>query len=348
MQLSSLGWNDHFQSCFSPYRGPGLHPSRIAGQERNRYLVFGEFGTASAEVAGRFRFAARSPADFPTVGDWVAVTLDGGQTGIIQAVLSRTSVFSRKAAGRVAEEQALAANIDTVFIVAGLDHEFNPRRIERYVVTAWDSGATPVLILNKTDVCPDIQRAIQQASDAAPGVPVLPVSARDGSGLDSVAAYLSPGITIVLLGSSGVGKSSLVNRLAGTDMQAIAEVRQDDSRGRHTTTSRDLIVLPCGALLIDTPGLRELQLLADDDGLDAAFDDIARLADGCRFADCRHDHEPECAVKRAVEATELDPGRLASYHKLQREARRTAERMRLREARQAKGNGRRLGSGTHP
>ncbi|MBN1426110.1 ribosome small subunit-dependent GTPase A [Candidatus Fermentibacteria bacterium] len=340
MQLSSLGWNDHFGSCFAPYRDQGFYPGRIAGQERNRYLVFGEFGAASGEVTGRFRFATNSVADFPVVGDWVAASVDGGDTAAIHAVLSRVTVFSRKAAGRVAEEQALAANVDTAFIVTGLDHEFNPRRIERYAVTAWDSGATPVLVLNKTDVCLDVEAAVHRASDAAPGVAVVPVSARDGSGLDSLAAYLSPGITVVLLGSSGVGKSSLVNRLAGTDMQAVAEVRQDDSRGRHTTTSRDLIVLPDGALLIDTPGLRELQLMADDEGVDAAFDDVARLADGCRFADCRHDHEPGCAVKRAVEAGEIHPSRLASYHKLQREARRTAQRMRLRESRLAKRQGR--------
>jgi ribosome biogenesis GTPase len=235
----------------------------------------------------------------------------------------------------VAEDQILAANIDTVFIVAGLDNEFRVRRIERYVVTAWDSGATPVLVLNKADICPDIEPFVRQASDAAPGIPVVPISAKEGSGLDSLAPHLTPGTTVVLLGSSGVGKSSLVNRLLNEDRQAVRAVREGDKggdKGRHTTTSRELIALPGGALLIDTPGLRELQLAADDEGLDAAFDDIVALADGCRFDDCSHGQEPGCAVKEAVERGELPRDRLTSYLKLQRELRRTAVRKTLRAA----------------
>jgi ribosome biogenesis GTPase len=333
VHLESLGWNSHFESCFAAHLNHGHHPGRIAGQERTRYTVCTEFGATAAEVSGRLRFEARAPADFPVVGDWVALSAATAlEPAVIQAVLPRKTAFSRNAAGRVAEAQVLAANVDTVFIVAGLDHEFNPRRIERYVVAAWDSGATPVLVLNKADICPDVEAHVGQALDTAPGVPVVPVSAKEGSGLGSLTPHLSPGTTVVLLGPSGVGKSSLVNRLAQADLQVVAAVREADGKGRHTTTARELIPLPGGALLIDTPGLRELQLAADESGLDAAFDDIAALAERCRFSDCRHDQEPGCAVKQAMERGELPPSRLASFRRLQRELRRAAVRRSLREA----------------
>jgi len=332
MQIDSLGWNEYFNAQFHDFRNSGYTPGRVAGQARDRYTIWGDFGILSAEVSGKFRFETRSRSEFPVVGDWVvALPHENGKSATIHALLPRRSSFSRKQAGFVTEEQILAANMDIIFVVAGLDQEFNPRRLERYVVTAWDSGAMPVIVLNKADICSDLSKYRDEAQKSAPTTPVVTMSAKTGEGIDVLDQYLRPGTTGVLLGSSGVGKSSLINRLAGEERQLVTDVREGDSRGRHTTTNRELIVLPGGALIIDTPGLRELQLWADEEEVDAAFSEIGELAEKCRFRDCNHENEPGCAVLEAVADGLLDEARLRNYRKMRREQRRLSTRKKLHE-----------------
>jgi ribosome biogenesis GTPase len=338
MSLLSLGWNARTESLFVPHRGRGLEPARVAREDRDRYAVLDESGARSAELAGRLRHDARTRAELPAVGDWVALRPGAASSAVIEAVLPRASSFVRKVAGDTTEEQVVAANVDTVFLVSGLDGDFNPRRIERYLAAAWESGAEPVVVLNKADLAADLDARIAEAEAAAPGAAVVPLSALAGDGLGALAAWLAPGRTVALIGSSGVGKSTLVNALLGTERQATAAVREDDSRGRHTTTHRELVPLPGGALLLDTPGMRELQLWGDEESLDGAFPDIAGLAASCRFRDCRHEAEPGCAVLGAVDSGRLDGGRLVSWRKLQRELARLAARTnaRARAAEQAR------------
>jgi ribosome biogenesis GTPase len=274
-----------------------------------------------AEVAGGLRHGASSALDLPAIGDWVGVRLlEGSDRPLIQAVLPRRTAFVRRAPGDRAVAQVLAANVDTVFLVVGLDADFNLRRLERTLVLAWESGAEPVVVLNKADLAAsalDTRRA--EVAGIAPGVPTVVLAARRGEGLEALAPWLGAARTVALLGSSGVGKSTIVNRLLGREKQKTQEVREADQRGRHTTTHRELVVLPGGALLIDTPGMRELQLWEGDGALGDTFDDIAAIAPGCHFRDCRHDTEPQCAVKAAVERGEITPGRLDSYQRLRRE-----------------------------
>jgi ribosome biogenesis GTPase len=320
--LESLGWNSSFAEAFREYAEQGFVPGRVVLAERGIYGLSTAAGDVKAELAGRLRHHAVSAADLPAVGDWVALRARAAEQGVtIHAVLPRRSAFSRKLAGAPTEEQVVAANVDTLFLVSGLDRDFNPRRIERSVTLAWESGAAPVVLLNKADACPDPAARGDQARAAAPGVPVHLVSALAGTGLDALSPYLRPGRTLALVGSSGVGKSSLANRLVGREVQATREVRARDGRGRHATTRRELIALPGGALLIDTPGLRELQLWADGPGLAEAFEDIGALAASCRFRDCAHGDEPGCAVRRGV-----PEDRLESYRKLQAELRSLAVR----------------------
>jgi ribosome biogenesis GTPase len=318
--LVALGWTQERAKEFAPFADSGLVPARVAAVHGEIYRVWAAAGEALAEPSGRLRHASTSPADFPSTGDWVVLRSPAGEgRGAIDAVLPRRGYFSRKVAGDKTEEQVLAANVDTVFLVAGLDGDFNPRRIERALVLAWESGASPVIVLSKADVCADVAAHRVDVEAVAPGVPVLALSALAGDGLEALAPYLVPGLTIALLGSSGVGKSTLINRLLGWERQATREVRSHDSRGRHTTTHRELIVLPGGALIIDTPGLRELQLWAEGGGLSGTFEGIEALAASCAFRDCRHESEPRCAVRQAVEEGELDAERLASYFKLRAE-----------------------------
>jgi ribosome biogenesis GTPase / thiamine phosphate phosphatase len=320
LELEKLGWSSSFEEAFAPFAGDGLVPGRVSAGFTQLYRVTTATGELLAEVTGRFRHEVKRPEEFPAVGDWVAVRPRPGEDrAAIHAVLPRKSAFVRGAAGTATEAQVLAANLDTVFLVAGLDADFNPRRVERALVLAWESGASPVVLLNKADLRPDAEAVRLEVEALAPGVPVHAVSGRLGEGLVALGPYLAPGRTVALLGSSGVGKSTLVNRLLGEERQATAEVRAHDQRGRHTTTHRELVLLPGGAVLVDTPGLREVQLWATDDGLAAAFDDVARLAADCRFRDCRHQGEPGCAVVAAVEAGALGEERLASHHKLRRE-----------------------------
>ena len=239
----------------------------------------------------------------------------------IHAILPRRGRFSRKAAGDETREQVLAANVDTVFLVTGLDGDYNPRRIERYLVTAWDSGADPVVLLSKADLCEDVPARVAEIESVAPGVPVHAVSSLRREGLEAVRGYMHTGRTVALLGSSGAGKSTLINALLGEERLRTREVRESDSRGRHTTTRRELILLPGGGLVIDTPGMRELSLWQADEGLPATFDDVAALAAGCAFKDCRHESEPRCAVRAAVAAGGLAAERLESWRKLEGERR---------------------------
>ncbi len=320
MTLESLGWDARWQFQFDEIAGEPQVPARILAQHRGRYTAAAEGDPFDAIVSGKFRHEHDGAAAFPAVGDWVVLDppeRDGPR--IIQAVLPRHSSFSRKAAGDRTDEQLVAANVDTVFIVVGLDGDFNLRRIERYATLAWESGATPVVLLNKSDLCDDVAGRVSDAADAAPGVDVHALSAERGDGLDDLAAYAQPGKTLAFLGSSGVGKSSLVNRLLGDERQATQSVREDDSRGRHTTTHRELFALPSGVCVIDTPGMRELQLWASPESVSAAFPDVESLAEQCRFTDCSHADEPGCAVQEALESGELDGGRYASYRKQQKE-----------------------------
>lgn len=335
MKLTELGWDAFFGALFAPHREAGLIPARVVAQHRDLCLAAGEAGELAAEVSGRFRHETKDRSGYPAVGDWIAVEPFAADRGLVHAVLERRSAFIRKSPGGVTEAQVVAANVDTVFLVSGLDTDFNLRRIERYLTTAWDSGATPVIVLNKRDLCPDIEAVVTQVESIALGTPILAISASDGANIEALTACLGPGKTAVLLGSSGVGKSTIINRLLGAERQATAPVREADSHGRHTTAHRELIALPGGGLLIDTPGMRELQLWADEESLAHAFGDIEKLAAGCRFKDCRHEEEPGCAVRRAVEDGALERGRLESYLKQRRELEQLALKQDKRSRRQA-------------
>lgn len=320
MQLALLGWDERFSSAFAPYYESGLTAGRVILQHNHIYTIATEAREIRAQVSGRLRHEAVSADELPSVGDWVALRLsDGDGTALIQAVLPRRSKFSRKGAGRATREQVVAANIDTVFLLVGMDNDFSPRRVERYLAAAWASGAAPVVVLNKLDLCVDPIARVAAIEEVAPAVPVHAISALRGDNLDVVAAYCALRRTVALLGSSGVGKSTLINALLGGDLLATAAVRQKDSRGRHTTTHRELTFLPGGCMVIDTPGMRELQLWEADEGVQVTFDEIETLARGCRFRDCQHQHEPGCAVRAAAEAGELAADRLSSLHKLQKE-----------------------------
>ncbi|WOD41690.1 ribosome small subunit-dependent GTPase A [Nodosilinea sp. E11] len=320
MNLTELGgWNTTCDRAFAPWAEAGFEAGRVALEHRGAYQLLTLAGELAAEIAGQFRHQAEGEHDYPAVGDWVVVQRQKGAPAMIQAVLPRQSEFVRKMAGGKTEGQVVAANIDTVFLVCGLDGDFNLRRIERYLVAAWESRARPVIVLNKADTCADLGDRLDQVAAIALNVPIHAVSAATGDGLEQLEPYLGPGQTVALIGSSGVGKSTLTNSFLGVPYQATQTVRDDDSRGRHTTTGRHLLPLPSGALLIDTPGMRELQLWTTSEGLGATFADIEELAEDCRFRDCRHQGEPGCAVEAAVEAGTLGRDRLHSYHKLQRE-----------------------------
>jgi ribosome biogenesis GTPase len=317
--LEALGWDEGFAAALAASAGRGQQAGRVLGEYRGGFRVATAEGEVAAEVSGKMRYDALDRSDMPVVGDWVALS---GRA--IQAVLARRSVFRRLDPG--GGEQLLAANVDLAFLVMSLNRDFNLRRLERYLTVVWSSGARPVVILSKADLVTDLERRVAEVRLVAAGAPVLAVSVPLSQGLDDVRSHLAPARTAVFLGSSGVGKSTLIYTLAGRARQAVAEIRGDDDRGRHTTTGRELITLPGGWLVIDTPGLRGIGLTdADiDAGLDRVFADIDELAATCRFGDCSHENEPGCAVRAAVDEGRLDPDRLASHRKLQREAERAS------------------------
>jgi ribosome biogenesis GTPase / thiamine phosphate phosphatase len=316
LNLQDLGWDAFFADAFQPYEQDNLIPARVAARHHGPCELLTELGRLGGVPAGRL-----GDDELPAVGDWVAVRpLDGERKAVIEAVLPRKSVFTRKEAWARTVAQVVAANIDTVFLVSAFGHDLNARRMERYLTAAWDSGANPVIVANKVDLADDPFADLAEVEAVALGVPVVALSAATGDGLDQLEQHLAPGRTVALLGSSGVGKSTLVNSLAGSELLHTAEIRSD-GRGRHTTTHRELVQLPSGALLIDTPGMRELQLWAGEEVLDSTFAEIAELAGECRFSDCSHEHEPGCAVKSAIADGTLPAERFASYCKLQRELR---------------------------
>jgi ribosome biogenesis GTPase len=318
--LEELGWDDAWSAAFAPHAAAGLRPARVTLELKGFFEVTGESGARLGEVTGKFTHEARTAADYPAIGDWVAVAPQPGDDtrANIHAVLPRRTKFSRKAAGVEAVEQVVAANVDTVFLVSGLDGNYHLHRLERYLAATWASGAQPVVVLNKADLNDDTAALTAGIAGIAPNVPVFVVSAQTRRGLKALAPYLQPGRTIALLGSSGVGKSTLINRLVGDRVQFTQEVREADNKGRHTTTQRELFVAPSGVIVIDTPGMREISPWDAGAGIDAAFDDVAAVAARCKFRDCSHGVEPGCAVQAALADGSLTSERWQAYLRMQR------------------------------
>jgi ribosome biogenesis GTPase len=319
VHLAELGWDASFAAHFESEAVPKYSvPARVTEESKGFYRVLAESGEYLAEISGRLFHRAEERSSFPAVGDWVVVTPRPNEArATITAILPRRTVLARKQAGRLFDQQILAANLDTVFIVASLNQEFNVRRIERYLAMVRESGAQPVILLNKADLCLAAVELTVAAEQVAAGAPVHAISAATGEGLDALREYLTPGRTAALVGSSGVGKSSIVNAIAGAALQYTQTVRDSDDRGRHTTTSRQMLVLPSGSLLIDTPGMRELQLWDSDEGLSETFDDIAAIAPHCRFRDCQHAGEPGCAIEQAIADGSLSRERLENHRKME-------------------------------
>jgi ribosome biogenesis GTPase len=324
-RLEDLGWGQFFQQQLNNDDAPGLVPGRVAEEKKGAYRVAAEAGTLDATASGRLRHEALTREQLPATGDWVLLARVDTGSAVIHRVLDRRTKLSRKTAsgaerrsGGRTEEQILAANVDTVFVVAALNRDYNPRRLERYIAAVWESGAKPVVILNKADLRYDVPTVVREAEELSPGVEVLATSTLTDEGVDVVRMMLQPGETGVFVGSSGVGKSSLINRLLDDDALAVRGIRED-GRGRHTTTSRQLLLLPGGGVVVDTPGLREFTLWEADTGLDRAFADVGAFAQQCAFRDCRHAGEPGCAVTKAIDEGELPEERFESYRKLERE-----------------------------
>jgi ribosome biogenesis GTPase len=316
--LETYGWSDALRRDFAPHAAAGMVPGRVILQQRGHYGLATGAGEVRARISGRLAREA-APGGYPAAGDWVAITADDTDDATIHHVLPRRTAFVRKASGPGGGMQVVAANVDVAFLTASLNADLNPRRLERYLAAAWQSGAAPVVLLTKADLCADVAACVAQIEAFAAGAPVHALSSLTGAGLDALARYLTPGRTAVMVGSSGAGKSTLANALLGTEYMATRAIREADARGRHTTSHRELILLPGGGLLLDTPGMRELGLWDSEEGLAATFEDIEALAADCRFADCGHSNEPGCAVRAALEAERLDPARWSSFQKLRRE-----------------------------
>jgi ribosome biogenesis GTPase len=320
MTLAELGWDDFFAAAFAPHAAAGCLPARVTLELKGFFEVTGETGARLGECSGKLAHASHTAADYPAIGDWVAITPQPGDDtrAVIHAILPRRTKFSRKAAGDQDVEQVVAANVDTVFLVSALDGNYHLHRTERYLAAAWASGAQPVVLLNKADLNDDTADISRELAVIGRDVPVFVVSAQTRRGLKALAPYLLPGRTVALLGSSGVGKSTLINRLVGDKVQDTQEVREADNKGRHTTTQRELIVAPSGVIVIDTPGMRELQPWDALAGIDAAFADVIAVAGRCKFRDCAHTGEPGCAVQAALADGSLDSARWQAYLRMQR------------------------------
>jgi len=339
--LESLGWNGFFEAQVDRERDAELVPARVVEEQRGSYQILGAGGAWRAELAGRLRHEmAGDWSAAPCTGDWVMARVppsnEDGSPALIHRVLTRRTKFSRKEAGNRTAEQIIAANVDTIFLVQSLNHDLNPRRLERYLALLWESGAQPVVVLSKADLCPDPEPLVAGVRDSAGGVTVRVTSAMESGGLEQLKPYLVAWRTVALVGSSGVGKSTIVNRLLGQELMRVREIRDDD-RGRHTTTSRHLVMLPGGAMLLDTPGMRTVLMWEGEEGLAHTFQDIEEIAARCKFRDCGHGSEPGCAVQAALESGVLDAGRFRSYRKVGREvlheAKKTDVRLRMVENR---------------
>ncbi len=326
MTLDDWGWSPFFSEQFEPWQQRGLLPARVIRGEKNYFRVWTLAGELTVRFAGKIRHRAGGREDLPVVGDWVAVEPQPGERGLIHALLERRSSFARNLPGRRKgkgkeriEQQVIAANVDLVLIVCGLDRDYNLRRIERYLTLVGGSGAAAVVVLNKADRCDNPADCLAEVIGIAGDSPVHLCMAKDRAQLDFISRYLQPGKTLALLGSSGVGKSTILNGLLGVEKQKTSEVSEAVGKGRHTTTHRELFLLPQGGVLMDNPGMRELHLWGEEEDLAESFTDIEDLALACRFSDCAHKSEPGCAVRRAVEQGELSGSRLANYHKLKDE-----------------------------
>ncbi len=336
MSLESIGYNRQLAEALEELELQDAQSGRVVRQSAYSYRIQCENGEMAAEPTGKVK-----AADLPAVGDWVAVRPPAtGEMGTILAILPRKSAFSRKSAGKTVNEQVVAANIDEVLIVTDLDQDFNLRRIERYITLVYNSGAGPVVVLNKTDLAADVETFITRTQAVSPGIPVYAVSAEENHGIEQLEVHLGYGKTVAFLGSSGVGKSTIINRLLGEDRMEVGEVRKADGKGRHTTTHRELVKLPGGGAVIDNPGMREIQVWGDEGGLADAFPEIDDLAAACRFRDCRHDSEGGCAVREVLDSGRLDTARFDSYMKLRAEfenlERRRSQHGRMEEKREGK------------
>jgi ribosome biogenesis GTPase len=337
MDLKELGWNKYFNDSFNVAKSKNLFPARVATAQRGIYSILSESGEHRAEISGKTRFNAASINDFPVVGDWVIARLSPeGNLAIIEGILPRINKFSRKSPGSITEEQVLAANIDIIFLVNGLDSDYNLRRIERYLILLGKSNIKSVILLNKSDVCPNIQERMEEVKSISLEYPIHTLSAINNTGLEFLNDYIKKGITVAFLGSSGAGKSTIINCLLGEERLKVGAVRESDGKGKHTTTHRELLLLPQGGIVIDNPGLRELQMWANEENLDNAFDDIKSIADNCRFRDCKHADEPGCAVRAKIEDGTLDHKHFQNYIKIKKELMYLATRKEKVKSRNAK------------
>lgn len=315
MDLIRLGWNDFFKK---ETLETNTFYGRVSVEHKSIYKILTEFGEMKAVVTGKMKFNAQNSGELPVVGDWVIFSKEN-DLAVIQEVLPRKCKFSRKVAGVETSEQIVASNIDHLFIVTSLNQDLNLRRLERYLTLAWDGGANPVIILSKADLCEDLDEAISQVESIAWGIPIHVTSSLDDIGFDELEEYFEGNQTIAVLGSSGVGKSTLINKLLGNEVLKVSEIGEYKDKGKHTTTHRELVLLPKSGIIIDTPGMREIQIWDGSEGFEKTFADVEELANNCKFSDCKHESEPNCAINEAVKNGTLEKKRLKSYKKLQRE-----------------------------